>query len=311
MEKSLNEIVLQPPFNCQYCNSYTSTYEDVVNNHWLKCPCYILECPSKCGILCQRQNLKRHLENDCPGKVIPCEYNYAGCKVLLSRQDMSAHMAEKMAVHLSMVSAYQKDQDVKKEELKMKLDQLSIACNAMQHEITMLRRMDKVDIRLKIPPVGYILDKFTQRKLSNDKWYSPQFFSHNCGYSMFLYVHPNGNGLSRNRHVSVYLYVMQGAYDEELTWPLHAYVTIQLLDQRKPRQQNQNDDQCGRDHYTKTFELEKIDRVRIGSTAGGIGHRNFIPLASLEGRYLINDCLHFHVPEVKIINSDNDHSQVL
>ena len=296
---------------CQYCNIYVSSYEEVVNNHWPKCPCYLLECPSKCGILSQRQNLKKHLENDCPEKIIPCEYNYAGCNVLLPRRDMAAHMAEKIAVHLLMVSVYQKHQQAKEEEIEVKLAQLSIACSAMQLEITMLRRMDKVDMRLKLPPVGYILDKFTQRKLNNDKWYSPQFYSHDCGYSMFLYVYPNGNGLSRNRHVSVYLHVMQGAYDEELTWPLCASVTVQLLDQRKPGQHNQNNDQCGKGHYTKTFELEKIDRVRIGNTAGGVGHRNYIPLPSLEDGYLIKDCLHFRIPEVKIINSDNDRSKVL
>ena len=309
MEKSLSEIVIKQPFNCQYCNNYIC--DDVINSHWLECPDYILECPNSCGILSQRRNLEKHLESDCPLKVIPCEYNYAGCDVLLPRRNMPAHMAEKIAVHLSMVSLYQKHQQVKEEEIEVKLAQLSIAYDAMQHEITMLRRMDKTDMRLNLPPVGYILDKFTQRKLNNDKWYSPHFYSHNCGYSMFLYVYPNGNGLSRNRHLSVYLHVMQGAFDEQLTWPLRAYVTVQLMDQRKPGKHSQHDDQCGKEHYTKTLELERIDRVKIGNTAGGVGHRNFIPHSGLEGRYLMNDCLHFQIPEVKIINSDKDTNKAL
>ena len=296
-------------FNCQYCNNYTSTYEDVINNHWPVCGYYILQCPNGCGILSRRQDLKKHVDNDCPLTIVPCQYNYAGCDVLLQRREMPAHIAEKAMVHLSMMSAYQR---AKEEEIEVKLAQLSIACAGMQHDITGLRRMDQVDIRLKLPPVGYILDKYTQRKLNNDKWYSPQFYSHNCGYSLFLYVYPNGNGLSRGRHISVYLHVMQGGFDDNLEWPLRAHVTVQLVDQRNASQHNQcNEDQCGKEHYTKVFELDRIDRVRIGNTAGGIGHRNFIPYSNLEGKYLLNDCLHFRIPDVKIMNSVNDRSKVL
>ena len=48
---------------------------------------------------------------------------------------------------------------------------------------------------------------------------------------MCLNVEANGWGESRNSHVSVYLYMMRGEYDESLKWPFRGDITVQLLNQ--------------------------------------------------------------------------------
>ena len=48
----------QCPFSCEYCEDYSSMYEDVVNNHWPVCKCYPVPCPNECGASPERQNVK-------------------------------------------------------------------------------------------------------------------------------------------------------------------------------------------------------------------------------------------------------------
>ena len=48
---------------------------------------------------------------------------------------------------------------------------------------------------------------------------------------MAIEVSANGEGVGRDTHVSVYIRIMHGEYDDMLRWPLHASVTIQLISQ--------------------------------------------------------------------------------
>ena len=48
---------------------------------------------------------------------------------------------------------------------------------------------------------------------------------------MCLKVYANGNGVGMKTHVSVFLYMMKGEYDDSLKWPFQGDITIQLLSQ--------------------------------------------------------------------------------
>ena len=45
---------------------------------------------------------------------------------------------------------------------------------------------------------------------------------------MCLRVYANGNGRA---HVSVFAYLVQGEFDDDLKWPFQGHVAIQLCDQ--------------------------------------------------------------------------------
>lgn len=48
---------------------------------------------------------------------------------------------------------------------------------------------------------------------------------------MCIRVDAARNGSGRGTHLSVFLYLMKGPHDDELTWPLRGMFTIQLLNQ--------------------------------------------------------------------------------
>ena len=62
-----------------------------------------------------------------------------------------------------------------------------------------------------------------------DCFLSP-FFTHPYGYKMCLKVYPNGNDDGEGTHVSIYAYLMQGMFDDQLKWPFRE-VTIQIVNQ--------------------------------------------------------------------------------
>ena len=70
--------------------------------------------------------------------------------------------------------------------------------------------------RVVLVPVSFTMVGFQRKKSSNVSWYSPWFYTHPCGYKMCLRVDANGYGVCRNSHVSVYLHMMRGEYDESL-----------------------------------------------------------------------------------------------
>ena len=54
-----------------------------------------------------------------------------------------------------------------------------------------------------VPPVDIIMDDFGTHKKSNDKWYSPPFYTHLGGYRMCLSAYANGSGGGKGTHTCV------------------------------------------------------------------------------------------------------------
>ena len=69
----------------------------------------------------------------------------------------------------------------------------------------------------------------------DDEWYSPPFYSLLRGYKMYLQVHCNGRGAGKGTHVSVFVHLMRGEFDDKLKWPFRGEVTVQLLSQEGRR----------------------------------------------------------------------------
>ena len=71
------------------------------------------------------------------------------------------------------------------------------------------------------------------KKVNKIQWCSDSFYTHNKGYKMCLKVdaagHKDGNG--KCTHLSVFLSLMKGPHDDELTWPLRGRFKVKLFNQ--------------------------------------------------------------------------------
>ena len=79
------------------------------------------------------------------------------------------------------------------------------------------------------------MDNFAQHKEDDDTWYSTPFYSGPQGYKMRLQVDANGDGSGAGTHVSVYVQIIQGEYDDTLTWPYTKTVDFEIINWKDAR----------------------------------------------------------------------------
>ena len=328
------------PFSCEYCHSYESHYEDVINNHWPVCGYHPVQCPNECGTFPQRQALENHITRDCPKTFIDCDFHHVGCDVRLPRKDMPAHLHENLVTHMSLQAAsYNKllashnelqashatlqtshtvlhDKVNKMESendiLKKKLEttqrenhQAATRMEDMEQQLALLQEPTEDEAvanpasKVKshaLPPSGYfefMMENFEQHKVTNDKWYSVPFYSYPQGYKFCLRVDANGSGNDKGTHISVYLYLLKGEFDDHLKWPFRGEITVQLVDQ-----EGEEKHYCYTIPYANKTSDEHAGRVTEGDRRKGWGRSNFISVDKLKANYLKNDTLCFRITKI-------------
>ena len=249
---------LERPYSCDYCHDYSSTCKDVTDNHWPIYPCRSIPCPNECGKYLIRKDLEVHQANECLLAVVKCSFSFAGCKVEIPRKEMPAHITESLADHMSLQAISHQKQlkemqtdisELKAENQKLKdkleeqnqkfKDQLDeqnekIAAILRNPSVQSSKEVGAATVSPKaeetggdpsVAPVLIVFKDFQQHTI----WWSPPFYTHPQGYKMCLKIFPNGNRSGENTHVSVYINIMKGEFDDRLLWPFRGDLTIRLL----------------------------------------------------------------------------------
>jgi len=153
----------------------------------------------------------------------------------------------------------------------------------------------------QIAPVIVMMSNFTEKVKSKEKWISKPFFAFERGYKMYLSVDAAGDGQGKGTHISVFLYLMKGPYDDELEqsghWPLRGTITIELLNQLNDK-----------NHYSRNVVTSSsptdscrnaYQRVTDGLRAfTGCGYHTFIEhqtLATSDINYIKGEAVYFGV----------------
>ena len=80
----------------------------------------------------------------------------------------------------------------------------------------------------KIPNVKVAM---AEAKVKMVELKSNPFYTSRYGYRLGASVFLNGNGSGENTHLSLYIRMLQGEYDNLLEWPFRLPISFQLLDQ--------------------------------------------------------------------------------
>eukprot|EP00731_Ephydatia_muelleri_P002505 Em0001g2505a len=200
------------PLSCCYCQSYNSTYDDVVSAHHLVCPSVRVPCPNGCNAVLERQHLKQHIDNVCPNSVVECDFSCCGCRVKTTRRELPAHLNTDLPFHMSMLSKSHA-------QLLLEVQQLKSKNNAMMSYLKTSLTLAQ-DVRISVE-IGY------QKPLVPGKLLQKNFYSDIGGYKMQLQIL-----CSTSDHLSKYVrlyprvYLMKGEFDEFLSWPFEGEVTM-------------------------------------------------------------------------------------
>ena len=145
------------PFTCKYCD-YKSTYEKVVSDHWPKCQHYPKVFPNNCSTdKIEHRFLQHHLKEKCPLEMIPCKFAFAGCGAKVKRESMKEHLDETKDEHLEILEC---------KNLKVQQTSLMLAFTKISPKPVF------------IPPPDIIMTDFERRKKGDERWYSPEFYTH-------------------------------------------------------------------------------------------------------------------------------------
>lgn len=61
--------------------------------------------------------------------------------------------------------------------------------------------------------------------------FSLPFYTSKYGYKMCVRLYPNGDGMGKNTHISIFFAILKGDYDAILTWPFSKRVIFTVFDQ--------------------------------------------------------------------------------
>ena len=239
--------------NCQYCHD-TIEYQFIEGQHKEECPRLPLPCPNKCEVeSVPREDMKAH-RKECPLEMIQCEYHSVGCKrVKLARRDLEKHDNEKVNEHLMMTKNELTNTKAQLDDALKQISSLAALLNVHLYPI----QLDNMARDLKqVCPVTIKMTGFKDKENNMEEWFSNSFYTHNNGYKMCLSIFAGGEGEDRGTHLSLFLHVLRGPHDDELTWPLKGEFEIKLLNQISDTE-----------HYSATLLFDDTtvgDRVTIG-----------------------------------------------
>ena len=323
LKQHIDEECQLRPYACEFCNKYSSTYDNVITQHYFECPDFLMPCPNQCtDVKFKRSNLDEHLLTECPDEIVSCRFSEMGCKDKMKRSELQQHMEDSVLQHqLLMCDAFK---EIKKENEQLRRDQEELAalksaqdtpgywingCKRMAEGIKETHWREYLTslavFSTNIPePICPIIFKWSnyERMLNKSKekgkfYYFRPFYTHSEGYKMQLRIYPSGVDHGKDTHISLYCHIMKGENDDKLKWPFEGTVEVLMLNQVE-------DDK----HYgQEIWELQSLpfdvirqpDSFQIRNESGW-GKAQFVALTEVTSfsplkQYLMNDCLYFKV----------------
>ena len=221
-------------YTCEDCG-LEDTYSFITESHHEDCPMVILPCPKRpCTEMLQRQYLERHIETECKHAVVCYKYKGLGCEREMKREDMAAHEEDdKLHLHMAIDMTAQ---------LSSEIATLEAAKAKLFNRISTLEYNRHSVVTFKVPEFRTLI--------KHSRFITKQFYTSLNGCLMGIFIHANGLDEGKGTHVSIDVALDDGDYDDEISWPFKADVTVTLLNQLE-------DD----NHFTKTITVI-FDRER-------------------------------------------------
>ncbi len=287
LQKHLEDECLRRQYSCPHCQK-TGEYQVITGKHTKICPKMIIECSNAphCKATFPRETKHTHLST-CQYQKVACKYSEFGCETMPFRKDLLEHENDDNA-HLRIAM-----------NTVLLLKKQCMLLNTQLHCSNMKDQRNLTSI--------FKMSSFKEKKDNNIEFYSDPFYTHPRdpfythpkGYKMVISIDANGYDEYKGTHVSVWVYLMRGEYDDQLEFPFKGTIKFELLNQLEDKNHH-----CDSYTYDGTEDSSKrvIDRERSRKAQGV---QDFIPHGDPHGdlgqndtkncQYLLDDCLVFRI----------------
>ncbi|XP_064351943.1 TNF receptor-associated factor 4 isoform X1 [Camelus dromedarius] len=259
---------------CTYCTK--EFVFDTIQSHQYQCPRLPVPCPNQCGVgTIAREDLPGHLKDSCSTALVLCPFKDSGCKHRCPKLAMARHVEESVKPHLAMMCALVSRQRQELQELRRELEELSVGSDGV--------------LIWKIGSYGRRLQEAKAKP--NLECFSPAFYTHKYGYKLQVSAFLNGNGSGEGTHLSLYIRVLPGAFDNLLEWPFARRVTFSLLDQSDPglAKPQHVTETFHPDPNWKNFQKPGTWRGSLDESSLGFGYPKFISHQDIRKRNYVRD----------------------
>ena len=295
VEQHVAKECTKRPHVCQHCG-FKATYEEVVDTHLPECKYVPLQCPNRCGVTCEREDMEDHMKM-CRLEEIVCTFEGMGCSMKLPREEYEDHAVQSIQEHLELTAT----ETVKtKQELQRKLQEQEQKLQEQEQKLQgqeqkLQEQNEKIGLQeQKLREQGALLKPLMEHFINSTQSFEVRNVKKKSkGYeerSSSMYSHINGYKfcvkISFDAHfelVGIGLCAMQGDNDKDLKWPVEATFTVALLNQ-----EGGEDAEC-------TMTKIKWNRPRVGFPTI-VSDYTFLSYSE----YLYNDTLYFRVKVVAI-----------
>ena len=279
LQKHLDHECPRPRYSCPHCQE-TVKYQGRI--HTPICPKMIIECSNTphCKAKFPRETKHAHLST-CQYQVVGCKYSEFGCKKMPFRKNLQEHENDDNAhlrIAMNTVLLLNTQCTLLKKQCLLNTQ---LHCSNMKDQLGLIKIF-------KMP-------SFKGKQTNNNEFFSDPFYTHPRGYKVVINIDTNGYDECKGTHVSVWVYLMRGEYDDQLEFPFKGTIKFELLNQLEDENHH-----C--ESYTHDGTLDCSKRVIDGErsdTARGvqafIPHEDLGHNATKNCQYLQDDCLVFRI----------------
>ena len=245
------------------------------------CGYVIIECVYKCGDRFERRMIQDHELDACPRRPMEVQMSTLARKFEASLRANERKLNEVIAENKAI-----KDEN---EQLKEKVHLLE-----EKHD-NLVRELDTRIVPAPVPPFYFSFGNYEHYRKVGYVWKSPPFYSHPGGYKMFCGVYPNGFGDAKGTHLSLYVLIERGEYDDQLMWPFNGVVTIEMFNRGTDKWENIRDIPLD-DSIPVNSRRRAIDRL----SGGVFGYSKWMASEELAEKYLLEGVIRFKVTKVEL-----------
>ena len=260
------------------------------------CGYLIVECVYKCGERFERRMIKDHELDACPRRPMEVQMSRLARKFEASLRANEKKLNDVITVNEAIkdenklltrrIAQLEKEQ----EGTSQKVGQLKEENHQLREKQDNLEReLDTRIVPAPVPPFYFTIVNYDHYRKVDYRWSSSPFYSHPGGYKLECYVYTNGYGDGKGTHLSLFVHILRGEYDDQLKWPFIGIVTIEMFNWETKTLEN-----------SRSIRLDDLERAIDSSYGSNRGYRKWISLDDVNKKYLRHDNLRFKVIKVEL-----------
>ena len=264
------------------------------------CGFVMVECKYLCGNWFQQQIISRHETEECPKRPVEVQMAHLMKKfeslATTSRAEIEAIRQDSNAANQDSTSKIRAI-ELENKTLREKCLAIEAEVQALKAENTKLKQQFEIHSPpAPVPRFYFSACDYTHYKANNLALFSPPFYSHPGGYKMGLEVVPGGDADGLNTHLSVYVSILRGEYDDRLQWPFKGGIVVEMYNWELKKWA----------YSTSIYIREAMygERSIERFCCPSFGYTQFISNAKLQKEYILKSAggvIRFRVQEVRII----------